>query len=287
LVRILHPGDEVELDEFLATREAQTMFLRSNWRRGGLVDRGQAFQATWAAAWHEGRLVAVAAHCWNGVLLVAAEAPSELREVARLAVAHAPGQRRVTGFSGPWSEVVVAREALGFADLPAMTEGKEHLFTLDLDELRVPPALAAGEVVCRMPEEAELALLTEWRIAYHLEALGAVPSEELRQRAQSEIAGLHEARQSWVLTRADRLVAYTGFNATLPAVVQIGGVFTPPDLRGRGYARAAVAGSLLVARGQGVKRAILFTPEPNVAAQAAYRALGFQRAGDYGLVLFR
>jgi predicted GNAT family acetyltransferase len=36
----------------------------------------------------------------------------------------------------------------------------------------------------------------------------------------------------------------TGFNAQPRGIAQGGGVFTPPALRSRGYARAAVAGSL-------------------------------------------
>jgi len=81
------------------------------------------------------------------------------------------------------------------------------------------------------------------------------------------------------------LLACTGFNASLPDMVQVGGVYTPPGSRCRGYARAAVAGSLLLAREAGVSRAILFTGENN-HAQRPYRALGFEETGDYGLILF-
>ena len=63
-------------------------------------------------------------------------------------------------------------------------------------------------------------------------------------------------------------------------------MFTPPELRGRGYARAAVAGSLLDARSAGARRSTLFTNLENVAAIRAYEALGYERIGDYGLILF-
>jgi predicted GNAT family acetyltransferase len=61
-------------------------------------------------------------------------------------------------------------------------------------------------------------------------------------------------------------------------------VFTPQALRGRGYARAVVAGSLAQARSAGVARAVLFTPRPD--AVAGYRAVGFEQIGRYGVVLF-
>jgi predicted GNAT family acetyltransferase len=73
----------------------------------------------------------------------------------------------------------------------------------------------------------------------------------------------------------------------MPDSVQIGGVFTPPQYRSRGYARSAVGGTLLDARERCVRRAILFTGEDNVAAIAAYRALGFERIGDFNITLFR
>ena len=69
-------------------------------------------------------------------------------------------------------------------------------------------------------------------------------------------------------------------------VVLVGGVYTPGELRGRGYARAAVAGSLVQARGNGSRRSVLFTPESNVPAQKTYRSLGYEDVGDWGLVLF-
>ena len=65
----------------------------------------------------------------------------------------------------------------------------------------------------------------------------------------------------------------------------MGGVWTPPERRGRGYARAVVAASLLDARAEGVERAVLFTENP--VARRAYEALGFRRVGEYGLVIFR
>lgn len=67
--------------------------------------------------------------------------------------------------------------------------------------------------------------------------------------------------------------------------MQIGGVYTPPALRGRGHARAVIAASLLDARARGVRRAVLFTAGAN--AEAAYRALGFGATGRFGLVFLR
>jgi predicted GNAT family acetyltransferase len=71
----------------------------------------------------------------------------------------------------------------------------------------------------------------------------------------------------------------------LPDIVQLGGVYTPAELRGRGYAKCSVAGSLLAAREGGATRAVLFTQNPSAAR--SYEAVGFRALGQYGLVLLR
>ncbi len=73
-----------------------------------------------------------------------------------------------------------------------------------------------------------------------------------------------ETRRLWVLEEAGRLVSMTGFNAALPDVVQVGGVFTPVERRGRGHGCAVVAGSLLDARAGGVVEGILFIICPRI-----------------------
>jgi len=95
----------------------------------------------------------------------------------------------------------------------------------------------------------------------------------------------HERGTDWLLLAGAAPVSYSVFNAMLADIVQIGGVWTPPELRGRGYARSVVAGSLLAARKQGIARAVLFADPANAAARRAYLSLGFRIVGDYGLVL--
>ena len=280
-VRILAPGDDAALEGFLARHADSSMFLRSNARAAGLADAREPFQATYVAAWERGDIVAVAAHCWNGVVLV--QAPVHLAAVVRAAVERSG--RPVRGVAGPHHEVVAARAALGLARTPAAKDSREVLFALALEDLVVPQPLAAGLVRCRRPREDERDLLVEWRAAYCVAALGASDGPELRRSCRSDIAWQIETEASWMLLAEERPVAYSAFNARLPDMVQVGGVWTPPALRGRGYGRAVVAGSLRAAREQGVSRAILFTEEDNHAARAAYVALGFGIVGDYGLVL--
>lgn len=247
------------------------------------MDEGQPMQATYAAAREaDGAIVAVAAHCWNGVMLL--QAPRCLPEVAR-AAAESSG-RRVLGLSGPLSQTNAARYSLGYAHRPAILDRPEVLFALGLEDLVIPDALQSGEVLCRRSDDDDFTLLRRWRVDFCIETLNHPDTPALRESCGRDVWAAHERRLQWVLTTEDGPVATSTFNAALPDAVQVGGVWTPRVFRGRGYARCVVAGSLVVAREEGVKRAVLFTEEGNAAAQSAYRAIGFRNAGTFGLVLF-
>ena len=281
-IRILGPGDEPALEAFLLGHADTSMFLRSNLQLAGIVHTGEAYSADYAGAFHGEELVAVAAHSWGGNLLV--EAPIELAAVARAVLVHSG--RGLAGVVGSRDQVVSARDALGLADAELSLDSREDLFALDLCDLVEPPQLSAPGTICRTPHESELSLLTQWRVAYEIEALGAADGAELRRACRSAIELYQRDARHWVLEEAGKPVSYSAFNAQLPDCVQIGGVYTPPVLRRSHRARSVVAGSLLGARSAGVSRSLLFTATANHAAQRAYRSLGFERVGDYGILHF-
>ena len=282
--RVLVPGEEEAVEAFLAIRPNSTIFLRSNLRRAGLVTRDATipFSGTWAGAFDGGDLVGVAALFWNDNIVTSAESHAGFlaRTVAEIS------DRPIKGILGPNAEVEDARRALGFADKRVRHESKEILYALDLKELVVPPALASGEVQVRAPREAEIPALLEWRMEYCMETSRIPDNAETRAAELTRLQRYQTEKNHFLAARGEELVSYSSFNATLPEVVQIGGVWTPRNIRGHGNARCAVAGSLVTARERGVPRAVLFTPEENPAAQASYAAIGFRRVGDYGVVLF-
>ena len=165
----------------------------------------------------------------------------------------------------------------------------EKLYGLPLDELVVPEGLRSGRLVGRRVERRDLGLVTEWRVAFSVEALGAEDGPELRSECRAAVERNIKGGITWILEDRDRgePVAISSFNTRIEEAVQIGGVWTPPELRRQGYGRAVVAASLLDARTEGVETSILFTGEENVAAQRAYEALGFRQIGQYRLLLLQ
>ena len=281
-IRPLIPGDEAALDAFLCAHAASSMFLRSNLRAGGIEDRGQPYQARYAGLFRDGQLAAVAAHCWNGSLVL--QAPVAAERVAASAV-DASG-RRVRWVVGPAAQVESVVGSPLLAGRIPLKSSREELLRLDLDRLEAPPALISGRVRCRRGGEGDYERLAEWRVAYEEEAFGRRATEAIAREARAEVERLSKAGSIFLLESTSAPVAMCAFNARLPDTVQIGGVFTPRPLRARGYGRAVTAGALLVAREEGVASAILFTGIANAPALRAYRSLGFERVGDYALALF-
>lgn len=277
-IRLLGPGDEEPLDRFLAARGDEGQLLRANLARGGLEDRGAPCQATYAAAFKRGKIASVAAHCWNGMLLLQADEAAE--QVARTALA--ASRRPLAGLLGPWGQVVWVAWTLDLPqDSPGLDRAQRRMI-LDLAELRLPEPLAGGTLVCRRARSSELELLYNWRAAFEVETTGVPEDGALRAAARRTVENLQEGGDNWVLTRSGRLVAACTVIGETAEAVQIGGVITPKALRNRGYGRAVVAGALCAARERGRSRALLITND--AAAERAYRAIGFAVNGEVGLV---
>jgi predicted GNAT family acetyltransferase len=280
---ILKPGDEAALEAFLRPRMAASMFLLGNMRRSGLHDTGKPYGGTYAARVEGTEIAGVVAHYWNGMLIF--QAPGFENPLWRAAV-RASG-RPIAGLIGPNAQVTVAKEALRIEDAGVQMDETETLYALDLADLRVPDALRAGRVEGRRIERGDLDRLTAWAVAYNVEAIGAEESSELWESRRTALARSLDEGDAWVLEHDGDPVAMSGFNTAIAEAVQVGGVYTPPALRRRGYARCVVAASLLDARAEGAEQAILFTGKQNVPAQRAYEALGFRPIGDYRILILR
>ncbi|MCA3442222.1 MAG: GNAT family N-acetyltransferase [Rhodobacter sp.] len=185
----------------------------------------------------------------------------------------------VAGVIGPAGQVRPLVEALGLGSAKARQSSTEPGFVLDLNNLIIPE----GPGVLAALEAVDAGVLAAWRATYLTEVAGTPPDRAARQ-APADIERWRTAKSHYVLLEAGVPVAMSGFNAVLPDVVQVGAVYVPPSLRGRGRARRVVALHLAEARARGVGRARLFAVSDQAAR--AYRAIGFGPADPVGLVLF-
>jgi RimJ/RimL family protein N-acetyltransferase len=280
-MRILTQADEPALSAFLAATPETAMFLRSNLRQAGIVDRGQPYQGTYVGAFKGKHLAGVGAFYWNGNLMLqcASDTAPKLAETALAAAS----PRACSGVLGPLPAVAAAIESPCFAAQRARVAARQLLFAADLAALPAPSDIVAR---VRRANLRDRDMLAAWRHDYLCETQGAAPGEATAKQAADEIARAIDENRAWVLCMGDNLLAYAGFNATLPDMVQAGGLYTPPAERGLGYARTALHGALLDIRKAGIGRAVMFASQDNISAIRCGEALGFRTAGEYGLVFY-
>ncbi|WP_424831947.1 GNAT family N-acetyltransferase [Ruegeria sp.] len=188
--------------------------------------------------------------------------------------------RKLFGVAGEATQTRRIMRLAGWENRQATLNSDEPSFTLDLDRLILPDATDAELVPLG---DLDREVTEKWRRDYLIEVM-EFPADRARKHAARDYESYAKRDSHRVLIVRGRPVAMTGFNVRLPQVVQIGGVYTPPDLRGRGYARLAVALHLQEARRGGATRAVLFAASE--AAVRAYKAIGFQPAGHFSLILF-
>lgn len=282
--RVLEPGDEAALEAFALPRIESSMFLLGNMRMSGLTDNGRPYTGTYAAAFDGDEIVGAVAHFWNANLIV--QSPVEyLRDLWQTAVF--ASNRPILGIIGLGAQVEFALKSLEIEPDLIQIDDVENLYTLNLTDLIVPEALANGHLQGHRAESDDLDCLAQWRVEYNIEELAEKDSPELRHATRVDMVRyMHEGRV-WILKKNGSPAAMTAFNVVTTEAVQVGGVYTPPANRSKGYARTAVAASLLDARNEGVQTGILFTGIENYPAQKAYIALGFKRIGDYRITLLK
>lgn len=265
--------EDAEIDAFLACHFNESMYLRAQLLR-------TRERAHFALARQDGMIVAVAAQVASGMVLL--QAPEYAAEVTRF-VLGATGQR-LAGFFGSIAQVTAARTGLGLDGVRFAKDTHEDLFALALAELRAPAMLREGRASCRVADERDLELLVRWRADFRVAVMKDANDAALPITSRRDIADLLPEGSLFIL-EAGEPVACCSFNARLPQAVNIGNVWTPEPMRGKGYARAVVAGALAIAEKSGVRTAVLATGRHNVAARSAYVSIGFERVGDYATAI--
>ncbi|MDX8350078.1 GNAT family N-acetyltransferase [Cognatiyoonia sp. IB215446] len=265
-------ADRPVIEAFLTKHVAASMFPLSNLRRHGMAGGHPRAMRCWSR-WQAGALTDVLSITEEGVVFP--QCPTEPWGDIKAVLTG----RHVKGILGEGRQVAALHAALGLPSDPALNAEEPH-YELPLRDLIMPDV--SGFSLRRL-SDAPYDLVVGWRRAY-LEEVLPMPGEDTQETAIKNIDNYIDVDSHRVLYENDEPVGMTGFNATLPEAVQIGGVYTPPEQRSRGLARRAVALHLEEARSLGVKHAILFSA--SAQASKAYEAVGFQRIGTFTILMF-
>ncbi len=284
-VRVLGEADRDALDFFLQQHLDQTMFLRFNLYRGGLTYEGKPGQSVFWGAFENSEITSVLSLSWNGYIQCFVKNDCTMLAYVLSEFLKHTGKTG-TGINGVSEFTRPVIDALQLNSHPTIIDHDEVLMSLYLRDLKAPSSSVMTETTLRALEERDAPYLYKWQMAYEIEALGENDSLAMRERIQRRIPGLIERSGDYsrILDVNSIPVSRTGFSAMLPDAVMVAGVYTPPDLRNRGYARTAVYKSLLEVQKKAVEKAVLFTA--NEAAERAYKGIGFKPVGKFTFVNF-
>jgi predicted GNAT family acetyltransferase len=184
-------------------------------------------------------------------------------------------------------------EVDAFAELWAERNGvsarknmRQGVFSLERVE-RLPPVPGSARVATIA--DRELAL--RWWVAFGEEVLHA--GGPGRERAEATLDHRLSSPTGGVLLWEDNgePVSLAGWGGPTPNGIRVGPVYTPPELRGRGYATALTADlsqSLLDgSRFDGGRRfCFLYTDLANPTSNAIYERIGYRRVAESAEIVF-
>jgi GNAT superfamily N-acetyltransferase len=141
----------------------------------------------------------------------------------------------------------------------------------------IPPRAAPGHMLRAQPEHR--ALLAAWSQAFEEEAHTAPPGPtDHGAQADRWIRGI--GRTAWLWIDEGRPVSLTGVGGLTPHGIRVGPVYTPPELRGRGYASNLVAEASQLHLDGGREFVFLFTDLANPTANKIYQSIGYEPVID-------
>ncbi len=279
LTRHEHASDFLaRAGDFLAAREAEhnlILGLSSRLQREPLLYGEPAYLAS---VEDDSRVVGVALRTPPHNLVLSEiddrDAIPLLLEDARAAFGELPG---VIGPKAPAAE---------FAALWAQAAGTEARVEIEQRCFRAEqvaaPANVAGAMRDFEPRDRELAV--RWMDAFVAEALhGPEPESSeafVDHRTEDPDAGL----VLW--DDGGEGVSMAGFGGLTPNGIRIGPVYTPPELRGRGYASALTAALTQRLLDEGRRFCFLFTDLANPTSNSIYQRIGYRPVSDMDLWRF-
>lgn len=134
----------------------------------------------------------------------------------------------------------------------------------------------------RTATTADEALLVDWTLAFVRECGLDDADDDVRHG----VAVTLRRGQRVLWEHAGVAVSTAGFGGKTPSGIRVSYVYTPPDLRGRGYASALVAALSEQLLAAGNRCCFLFTDLANPTSNAIYQQIGYQPVGDAAHFMF-
>ena len=204
----------------------------------------------------------------------------DLGAAAFAGAAYAEEQPGYGGAMGS-GEVAAAFVAAGFARVGAA--GIEEDARMGMYALTEVAEIRRAKGQMRPAEAGDAPLLQRWTVAFHDEA---VPMDPAPGPGAGERYATSGKARIW-LDEVGDTVAFANHPREVEGFLSIGPVYTPPELRGQGYATSLVAAMCDAALAAGKRGCTLFADVKNPTSNAIYQRIGFRRMGEVARFVYR
>jgi uncharacterized protein len=207
----------------------------------------------------------------HNLILTAVDDPAALEPLAD-AAAEAFGS--LPGVGGP-------REPVGrFAEIwetrtGAKAEISMRMRIYEAEETRRPEGVAG---LMRPYEERDRALVIAWMDAFVDEAMSEPPPETSQEWLERRLDDPDSGILIWEVDGEP--VSMGGYGGSTPNGGRIGPIYTPPELRRRGYASALTAELTQMLLDRGRRFCFLFTDLANATSNSIYQQIGYRPVAE-------
>ncbi len=268
-----------EVEIFLGHSEESAQILINNLRLHGFAVGEDINSGNFKAIRQKGAIVAVFCLARRGNLVI--QSSVSLPDLVLKACA--TENISIRGFLGEWSsaEPVYRRYKELNPEYSPHYFSKDILYSIDLSPSA--PEIRHDQRV-RLLAENDFQQWLDVNSAYMSEL--ALPEDQTFEEKQRSFARQIASKQIWGFFENERLLSRAALNSNGLRLGQVGGVFTVPEFRQRGLAKATMFHMLKDCRDlHGHIKSVLFTGETDLAAQKLYESMGYRKIGDFALIL--
>jgi predicted GNAT family acetyltransferase len=284
MIRRVDIEDLERVRGFLEAHIETSLFLLSNLAIYGPHLGESWFSGNYHLVEQDGRIIAVFCLTRRGNLLVQAGGRTDLADAILETCESEPIE--VCGVVGEWAVAEVLWGLLLADPRFEPSQGsKDVLYSVSLAHMvRTPATARPAGLTVRALDPSDFEQWERLNTAYLAEL--NLPLPAIDEAHEAEFARRTRARWWWGAFVGPQLAATVALNAAYGAVGQVGGVYTRPVDRKKGFGRAAMWQLMEECRAHHrFEKLILFTGEDNEAARRLYESLGFQAVGAFGLLL--
>lgn len=279
MIQIERVADQKEMVAFLKAYEDYCLFLLGNLETYGLTLGDDSYSGNYKLARDHSKVVAVFCLVRSGTLLIQSERCD--RSFFDTVVQSCLEENiPITGLLGEWSfcssfwQYLKEKGIIGSETFVS----KEVLYAADLQHQFLEPQ-----------SNVRLLQLSDWerwidlRMTYIKEM--KLPSQQSMDEIREEFERDVGLKIAWGLFLKGELISIADLNAKAMDLGQVGGVFTIPLHRKKGYSSAVMRQLMHDAKHlHNLRKLIIFTGEDNVSARKVYESLGVAAIGNYALL---